>query len=134
MLNAPFYYGGIFDYDAKRERLEEVCGELESAEVWSDPENAQALGKERAALELVVKTIDDMDSGLEDVEGLVELATIGTTYKLHEALKEMEGSDAIGAELVAVLSKNGEHIFAIGWPEQKHMLSPGGLVYDRGKV
>ncbi|TRY13080.1 peptide chain release factor 2 [Shewanella hanedai] len=65
---------GIFDYDAKSERLEEVCAELESAEVWSNPENAQALGKERSALELVVKTIDDMDSGLEDVEGLVELA------------------------------------------------------------
>lgn len=74
MLNAPFYCGGIFDYDAKSERLEEVCAELESSDVWSNPENAQALGKERAALELVVKTIDDMDSGLEDVEGLVGLA------------------------------------------------------------
>lgn len=42
--------------------------------MWNDPENAQALGKERSALELVVKTIDDMDTGLEDVEGLVELA------------------------------------------------------------
>ena len=42
--------------------------------MWNDPENAQALGKERAALEAVVKTIDDMDSGLEDIEGLLELA------------------------------------------------------------
>ncbi len=42
--------------------------------MWNDPDNAQALGKERAALEAVVKTIDDMDSGLEDVEGLLELA------------------------------------------------------------
>ncbi|QDF76435.1 peptide chain release factor 2 [Shewanella marisflavi] len=65
---------GIFDYDAKSERLEEVSRELESSEVWNDPDNAQALGKERAALEAVVKTIDDMDSGLEDVEGLLELA------------------------------------------------------------
>ncbi|MCL1096824.1 peptide chain release factor 2 [Shewanella gelidii] len=65
---------GYLDYDAKQERLEEVSRELESSEVWNDPENAQALGKERAALEAVVKTIDDMDSGLEDVEGLVELA------------------------------------------------------------
>jgi|TARA_R110000851_G_scaffold161068_2_gene304674 peptide chain release factor 2 len=42
--------------------------------VWNEPERAQALGKERAALVLVVKTIDDMDSGLEDIEGLLELA------------------------------------------------------------
>lgn len=48
--------------------------ELESSEVWNDPDNAQALGKERSALEAVVKTIDDMDSGLEDIEGLLELA------------------------------------------------------------
>ncbi|MDO6618011.1 MULTISPECIES: peptide chain release factor 2 [unclassified Shewanella] len=65
---------GYLDYAAKSERLEEVSRELESAEVWNDPDNAQALGKERSALEAVVKTIDDMDSGLEDIEGLVELA------------------------------------------------------------
>ncbi|AZG33696.1 peptide chain release factor 2 [Shewanella sp. Actino-trap-3] len=65
---------GIFDYAAKSERLEEVSRELESPEVWNEPERAQALGKERAALVLVVKTIDDMDSGLEDIEGLLELA------------------------------------------------------------
>ncbi|RYV03489.1 peptide chain release factor 2 [Shewanella sp. OPT22] len=65
---------GTFDYDAKKERLEEVTRELESSEVWDNPEHAQALGKERVSLEQVVKTIDDMDSGLEDVEGLLELA------------------------------------------------------------
>ncbi|PKG56502.1 peptide chain release factor 2 [Shewanella sp. Choline-02u-19] len=65
---------GIFDYDAKSERLEEVSRELENAEVWNNPENAQALGKERASLEAIVKTIDDMDSGLEDIQGLLELA------------------------------------------------------------
>ena len=52
----------------------EVVRELESADVWNDPERAQALGRERAALEAVVETIDEMDSGCEDIEGLVELA------------------------------------------------------------
>jgi len=42
--------------------------------VWNDPERAQSLGKERASLEAVVKTIDDLDQGLEDVSGLLELA------------------------------------------------------------
>ncbi|WP_165905031.1 peptide chain release factor 2 [Parashewanella curva] len=65
---------GYLDYDAKKERLEEVTRELESSEVWDNPDNAQALGKERVSLEAVVKTIDDMDSGLEDIEGLLELA------------------------------------------------------------
>jgi peptide chain release factor 2 len=42
--------------------------------VWNKPERAQALGKEKVALELVVETIFQLDQGLEDVEGLVELA------------------------------------------------------------
>lgn len=65
---------GIFDYDAKKERLEEVNAELEQPDVWNEPERAQALGKERSALEAVVETIDQLDQGVEDVDGLLELA------------------------------------------------------------
>jgi len=67
-------FGGIFDYDAKKEKLEEVSRELEDSAVWNHPEKAQALGKERSALEQIVNTIDKLDQGLEDVAGLVELA------------------------------------------------------------
>ena len=38
--------GGIFDYDAKSERLEEVNRELENPDIWNDSERAQALGRE----------------------------------------------------------------------------------------
>ena len=67
-------FGGIFDYDLKKERLEEVNAELEQSEVWTDPEKAQALGKERVTLEEIINTIDSLDQGLDDVEGLLELA------------------------------------------------------------
>ena len=59
---------------AKVERLEEVNAELEQPNVWNDPEKAQALGKERVSLEQVVDTIKNLEQGLEDVEGLLELA------------------------------------------------------------
>ena len=49
--------GGFFDYDAKKERLEEVERELENPEVWNDPERAQALGRERASLDKNVNGI-----------------------------------------------------------------------------
>ncbi|MBR9874846.1 peptide chain release factor 2 [Vibrio sp. J1-1] len=65
---------GYLDYDAKKERLEEVNAELEQPDVWNEPERAQALGKERASLEAVVETIDQLEQGVEDVEGLLELA------------------------------------------------------------
>lgn len=41
--------------------------------VWEKPERAQELGRERAALELVVNTIENLDSGLADAGDLLEL-------------------------------------------------------------
>ncbi|MCX8602132.1 peptide chain release factor 2 [Gilliamella sp. B3766] len=64
----------MFDYDLKKERLEEVNAELEQSEVWADPEKAQALGKERVTLEEIINTINSLTQGLDDVEGLLELA------------------------------------------------------------
>ena len=66
--------GGTFDYDAKRERLEEVNRELEAGDVWSDPDRAQGLGKERAALEAVVDTLRRVDKTLAEADELFELA------------------------------------------------------------
>ncbi|XBS69065.1 peptide chain release factor 2 [Acerihabitans sp. KWT182] len=65
---------GYLDYDLRKERLEEVIAELEQPDVWNEPERAQALGKERASLEAIVETIDQMTRGLDDVSGLLELA------------------------------------------------------------
>jgi peptide chain release factor 2 len=66
--------GGIFDFDGRRERLEEVNRELEDPNLWDDPERAQRLGKERAALDNVVNTIVNLGSQLEDANGLLGLA------------------------------------------------------------
>ncbi|PSU12385.1 peptide chain release factor 2 [Photobacterium gaetbulicola] len=87
---------GYLDYDAKKERLEEVNAELEQPDVWNEPERAQALGKERASLEAVVDTIDQLDQGVEDVEGLLELA-------VEE--EDQETFDEIEPELAELESK-----------------------------
>ncbi|EPI3547773.1 peptide chain release factor 2 [Vibrio vulnificus] len=87
---------GYLDYDAKKERLEEVNAELEQPDVWNEPDRAQALGRERASLEAVVETIDQLDQGVDDVEGLLELAI--------EA-EDQETFDEIGSELEALEEK-----------------------------
>jgi peptide chain release factor 2 len=93
-------FGGTFDYDQKFERLVEVSRELESPDVWNEPERAQALGKERSALELVVKTIDDMDSGCTDVTDLIELAVEESDEEtLTDATAELEGLEVQLAKL-----------------------------------
>ena len=42
--------------------------------MWEDPARAQELGRERASLEAVVATIDEMDAGLADNAELLEMA------------------------------------------------------------
>ncbi|MET0290263.1 MAG: peptide chain release factor 2 [Pseudoxanthomonas sp.] len=65
---------GYLDYDAKRERLEEVTRELESASIWDNPEYAQKLGRERSLLDKTVNGIRDMSEGLTGALELLELA------------------------------------------------------------
>jgi len=66
--------GGIFDYDQKREQLEEVMLELENPDIWSNPEHAQQLGKEKSGLEAVVSGLDHGLQALLDATELLELA------------------------------------------------------------
>ncbi|MBM2829638.1 MAG: prfB [Gammaproteobacteria bacterium] len=48
--------------------------ELEIPNIWDNPDRAQALGKERAALEQVVRTISRLEDGLNEAEELLTLA------------------------------------------------------------
>jgi len=66
--------GAIFEYDLKRDRLAEVDAELEQPDVWSDPERAQALGKERARLVGIVEPINQAAGGLSDAAELLAMA------------------------------------------------------------
>ncbi|QYZ64758.1 MAG: peptide chain release factor 2 [Gammaproteobacteria bacterium (ex Lamellibrachia satsuma)] len=65
---------GYLDYPEKQERLTEVLRELEDPAIWSDPAKAQTLGRERAALETIVLTIDELEGGLGDAADLLEMA------------------------------------------------------------
>jgi len=42
--------------------------------VWNEPEIAQELGRERSSLEIVVKTIEDLDTGVADARELLDMA------------------------------------------------------------
>ncbi len=68
------HLGGIFDFDLRKEELEEVNRELEQPGVWDDPENAQKLGKERSRLEKIVVIIEQLDSSLNDADELLEMS------------------------------------------------------------
>ncbi len=72
--NVSSPYGGIFEYADKSERLTEVTRELQDASVWSKPERAEQLGRERSKLESVVGKLDKVRDGLHGALELLDLA------------------------------------------------------------
>ncbi|GEN28151.1 peptide chain release factor 2 [Halovibrio variabilis] len=94
-LSGQPFLGGIFDYAEKKDRLEEVTRELEDPNVWNDPDYAQKLGKERASLEAIVATIDDLEQGLGDSRDLLELAEMEDDEStVDEVRKELDSMQA----------------------------------------
>ena len=92
-------FGGIFDWDEKSRRLSEVNAELEDPAVWNDPKRAQELGKEKKALENVVLTISELQTGLTDNAELFEMS---------KADNDIDGIEAIAADVAAQASRVGD--------------------------
>ena len=68
--------------------------------MWSDPERAQALGQERAALELVVVTLDELGLGLSDAEDLLALAEEeDDSDTIEEVVRDLAGFETRLAKL-----------------------------------
>ena len=79
--------GGFFDYDVKKERLEEVSRELEDPNVWNDAARAQELGKERARLEQVVTQLGNLGGELSDAAEMLELAVPGADGTVRASIR-----------------------------------------------
>ena len=73
-MRALKIFGGIFDYDAKYERLRTVNASLEDPTIWNDPKKAQELGKEKKALDGVVLTLERLTQELADNSELFEMS------------------------------------------------------------
>ena len=88
-------FGGIFDYVNRKERLTEVELELSEPDVWNDPDRAQELGRERSSLEAVVKTIEDLDSGIADTREILGMAVDeNDADMLSDVQSEIESMEA----------------------------------------
>ncbi|HIB31000.1 MAG TPA: peptide chain release factor 2 [Candidatus Thioglobus sp.] len=62
------------DLEEKQGRLEEVLLEMENPEVWTNPEDAQALSREKSTLEYVCQTFEQADNILNDASELLDMA------------------------------------------------------------
>jgi len=95
-------YGGIFDFDLKSEKLEQVNAELEDPKVWDDPKRAQDLGKEKKSLENIVDSLTTICAGLRDAGDLLDMAReendddtlIAVEADAHELQKQVEAMES----------------------------------------
>ena len=88
--------GGIFDFDVKVERLEEVTRLSEDPSVWSDSKRATELGKEKKMLDGVINAINTATAGVKDGLELFELAK---EEGENDTLESIE-ADAKGIEVI----------------------------------
>lgn len=88
-------YGGIFDYPTKLEKLQELDQELQDPTIWNHPEKAQQLGRERAQLQQIVDTFQQLENGLNDIKDLHELALTENAQDLLATLpQELQALEA----------------------------------------
>ena len=65
---------GHIELEEKQDRLEEVYRELENSEIWTNPDKAKSLGKEKVQLENICNAFTHASSVLYDAKELLEMA------------------------------------------------------------
>ncbi len=66
--------GGIFDWDTAAARLEQLNKAAEDPDLWSHPQKAQTMMRERTQLENAIKNCRMLETGLADNVEMLELA------------------------------------------------------------
>jgi peptide chain release factor 2 len=109
-VSATTLFGGIFDFENKEQKLEEVNGLMEDPKIWDNAEKAQKLGKEKRSLELIVHNLQSLESNIKDAKELFEMAreesdddtlmsVDADTQALEKQIEDMEFKRMFSGEL-----------------------------------
>ncbi len=100
-------YGGIFDFDTAPERLAELNQRAEDPNLWSNPQAAQKVMRQRQALERALNGYSKLERDLDDAITLIELGEgedDQATVQEGEAGLRKLADDARRREVEALLS------------------------------
>ncbi len=100
-------FGGIFDLDKKKKRLEELAIAAENPELWTKPVEMQKYNKEKSILEKSFSEWNSFHNKLEDSKVLLEMAVDASDEETFKEVKlEIKSVQKIGEslELKRVLS------------------------------
>jgi len=102
-------YGGIFDLDKKKRRLQELAMSAENPDLWTKPEQMQKLNKEKALLEKAISEFENFDHGVADAEVLMDMGIeANDEATFAEAKTEIQKLDKMGSDLEIKRVLNGE--------------------------
>jgi peptide chain release factor 2 len=99
--------GGVFDWEPALRKLDELNARVEDPTLWNNPDEAQAVSRERSRLSAQVDAVRALERDLEDAVGYAELADEeGDEASLEEARVQLKAikERAARAELEALLS------------------------------
>ena len=102
-------FGGVFDLTGLRVRLGELETEMSRPDLWDDREQAEQTSREKTSLERELRLFDQLETALDDVATLLELAEEADDddtrsevaehfHGVEEVLEEAEMRQLLGGE------------------------------------
>ncbi len=67
-------FGGIFDYDIKYSKLQELKQQVDDSNLWQNPDKAQQMLKEKKSLENVVESIQNVQTKVAELQDIFTMA------------------------------------------------------------
>lgn len=102
-------FGGIFDLDKKKRRLEELAMAAENPALWGKPEEIQKLNKEKSLVEKAITEFESFEKGLDDALVLMDMAIEAhDEATFAESKIEVSKMEKLGQELEMKRVLNGE--------------------------
>ena len=101
--------GGIFDWPVALSRLEELEALASDPNLWSNPEKAQGLMREKTRLEQQVAEVRKVEYGLNDNIGLIEMAeSEGEEAMVNDAIAALKSLEKIAGKMQLQSLLSGE--------------------------
>lgn len=109
-MRASANCGGIFDYEGRKEKLEELDAQTADAEFWDDAERAQAVVREQSTIKKLLESIDAAASAFDDGRELYEMAREeADDDSIREAWQQLATADELVGKLEFRRMLSGPH-------------------------
>ena len=99
--------GGIFDFDNKLDRLNQIKQEFEDPDIWADQSNAESLGRERARLESALLPLQQVSRGVGEAAELLEPCAPSGSSRIDAMAKLCDWGVPVRVKLKPVIPIRG---------------------------